>query len=79
MRLALTPNTFINPNANSIDNGMAEATISPARRFPRNRTKTKITINAPSIKFFSTVLMARFTKSVLSKYGSITTSLGNDF
>ena len=67
IRLALTPKIFIIPNANSIDNGMAEATINPALRFPRNSTKTKITINAPSIKFFSTVLIALPTKSVRSK------------
>ena len=67
IRLALTPNTFIKPKANNIDKGMAEATINPARRFPRNKTNTNITIKAPSIRFFSTVEIARFTKSVLSK------------
>jgi hypothetical protein len=55
------------PNANNIDNGIAEATIKPALRFPRNNTNTKMTIKAPSIRFFSTVDIARFTKSVLSK------------
>jgi hypothetical protein len=56
MRLALTPNTFIIPNANNMDKGIAEATIKPARKFPRNKTKTKITINAPSNQDFSLLL-----------------------
>ena len=67
IKLALTPKTFIIPKANSIDNGIAEATIKPALKFPKNSTNTKMTINAPSIKFFSTVLIALPTKSVLSK------------
>ena len=34
---------------------MAVATISPARRFPKKSTKMKMTISAPSKRFFSTV------------------------
>ncbi|MNS72844.1 hypothetical protein D3C72_1062640 [compost metagenome] len=67
IRFALTPKTFIIPNAKSIASGMAEATISPARKFPRNSTSTKITINAPSIRFFSTVPIALPTRSVRSR------------
>ena len=79
IKLALTPNTFIKPRANNMDNGMADATISPALKFPKNKTKTKMTIRAPSIKFFSTVAMARSTRSVRSKNGSIITSSGKAF
>ena len=79
IKLADIPKTFIMPRANSIDNGMADATISPARKFPRNRTNTKITMSAPSIRFFSTVEIARFTRSVRSRNGSIVTSAGSDF
>ena len=32
---------------------MAVATISPARRFPKKSTKMKMTISAPSKRFFS--------------------------
>ena len=67
IRLALTPNTCIMPRAKSKARGMAEATMSPARKLPRNKTSTKITIKAPSIRFFSTVLMALPTRSVRSR------------
>ena len=78
IKLALTPNKFIKPNANNKDSGMADATIKPALKFPRNSINTKITMSAPSIKFFSTVPIALFTRSVLSKNGSIITSSGSD-
>ncbi|MNL00965.1 hypothetical protein D3C87_1214170 [compost metagenome] len=78
IKLALTPNKRIIPNAKSMDNGIAEATIKPARRLPKKMTKTKITISAPSIKFFSTVPMARLTKSVRSEKASTTISFGSD-
>ena len=63
IKLALTPNTFIIAKANSIAKGIAEATINPALKFPKKSTNTKITINAPSIRFFSTVLIALSTKT----------------
>ena len=78
IRLALTPKRFIIPKAKSKESGMAVATISPARRFPKKSTKMKMTISAPSKRFFSTVWMARCTKSVRSKKGSITISSGRD-
>ena len=71
-----TPKTFINEIANNIASGMTEATIKPARKFPSNRTRTKITINAPSIRFFETVEIALFTNFVRSKYTSISTPSG---
>ena len=59
--------------------GITDATTKPARKFPNSNTNTKITISPPSIKFFSTVPMARFTNAERSIYGSITTPSGNDF
>ena len=67
------------PSAKSSDSGIAEATISPARKFPRNRTKTRTTISAPSTKFVSTVRIARSTKFVRSRKGSTIISGGSDF
>ena len=77
--MPLTPNVFINMIAKSIASGITEATINPARTLPKNKTKTKITISAPSSKFFSTVEMALFTIFDRSKKGSITTPSGNVF
>ena len=62
-----TPNTFMSEMAINIANGMTDATMSPARKFPSKRTKTKMTIKAPSIKFLVTVEIARSTRSVRSK------------
>ena len=79
IRLALTPNKFIKASANNKDSGIADATIKPARRFPKNNTSTNTTINAPSIKLVFTVLIARSIKLVRSKKASISTSSGKDF
>ncbi len=76
IKLPLTPKIFIIITAKSIANGIIDATKSPARRFPKNRTKTKTTINAPSIKFVSTVEIALLTIFVRSKNGSINTPGG---
>ena len=78
IRLADTPNNCIMPSAKSIESGIAEATINPARRLPRNSTSTKTTISAPSIRLVCTVLMARSTKSVRSRNDSISMSAGSD-
>ena len=64
--------------ANNIESGITEATMSPARRLPSNKTRIKITINAPSSRFLETVLMARPTRSERFRNGSIVTPLGND-
>ena len=79
IRFADTPKTFIIAKAKSRESGMAEATINPALIFPRKTISTKITINAPSIRFVSTVLIARLIKFVLSRKASTCTSAGNDF
>ena len=62
-----------------MESGITEATMSPARIFPKNNIKMKITINAPSIRFLATVLIARPTKSERLRNGSINTPIGNDF
>ena len=62
-----------------MESGITEATISPARRFPKKKTSTKITINAPSIRFVLTVPMARFTILVRSKKVSTMMPSGRDF
>ena len=65
--------------ANNIANGMTEATINPALKFPNNKTRIRITINAPSIKFFETVEIALLTNFVLSKYALTSTPAGSVF
>ena len=56
-RLAATPNRSIPLNANSIDSGMARATMNAARRLPRNRNSTHTTSSPPSNRLARTVSM----------------------
>jgi hypothetical protein len=42
-------------NANSIDNGIASATISPARKLPKKKNTTAVTSRAPSQRLLRTV------------------------
>ncbi len=79
IKLPLTPNIFIIQMANSMASGITDATSSPALKFPRNKTNTRTTISAPSIRFLSTVLMALLTILVRSRKGSITTPSGSVF
>ena len=65
--------------AKSIAKGMTLATNNPALKFPKNKTRIKTTINAPSNKLVSTVFMALSTIFVRSKKGSITTPSGSVF
>ena len=44
IKFPLTPNRFIIQIANNIDNGITDATSKPARRFPKNKIKTKLQI-----------------------------------
>ena len=76
IKFPLTPKRCININANNIDNGITDATTKPALKFPKNKIKMKITINAPSNKFLATVPMALSTIFVRSKKGSMTTPSG---
>ena len=50
IRLADTPKMRIRMKAKSIDRGITDATISPARTLPRKMMSTKNTITAPSIR-----------------------------
>ena len=52
--------------ARSIESGMAEATMSPARTFPRNAKSTAITRMLPSRRFVATVRMTRRTSAARS-------------
>ncbi len=63
--------------ANNMESGMTEATKKPARKFPRNSTSTKITINAPSTRLVITVEMELLTIFVRSRKGSMMTPSGN--
>ena len=63
--------------AKSMAKGITEATKSPARKLPRNNTKTNTTIKAPSKRLVSTVAIALFTILLRSKNGSKTTPSGN--
>ena len=63
IRLAVTPKQRIRMNANSIANGMTEATIMPARTLPKKIISTTKTIKAPSTKLRITVETLRLTNS----------------
>ena len=76
IKFPLTPKRCININANNIARGITDATTNPALKLPKNKIKIKITINAPSNKFFETVPMALSTIFVRSKKGSMTTPSG---
>ena len=67
MRLAEIPNTFIIDIANNIANGITDATTNPALQFPSKRTKMKMTIRPPSMRFVVTVLIAVLTSLSLTK------------
>ena len=79
IRLAEIPNTFIIEIANSIANGMTEATIRPARQLPSISTRIKTTIRPPSNRLVLTVPIAVATNLSRTKYGSMTTPSGSDF
>ncbi|MNX85812.1 hypothetical protein D3C86_1176660 [compost metagenome] len=79
IRFPLTPKRCIIVTAKSNDKGITEATTKPARQFPRSKTRMKITIKAPSIRFFSTVLIALSMSFVRSLNASIATPSGSDF
>jgi hypothetical protein len=51
MRFPEMPARFIPVNATSIDSGIADATISPPRRFPSVSSSTAITSTPPSNRF----------------------------
>ena len=47
-RLAVIPNRSIPEKANSMESGIANATISPARKLPRKTNNTAMTSRPPS-------------------------------
>ena len=79
IRLADTPKILIIIKPNSMASGMTDATMRPARIFPRKIMRTRNTMMAPSIRFFITVEMLRFTSSERLRYGSIFTPSGSIF
>ena len=71
IKLASTPNRYIKEKAKSKQRGMTEATMRPDRKFPNNKTTTKMTIRQPSIKFSMTVCVVLLISSLRSKKGFI--------
>ena len=51
MSVPAMPNRSMPLNANSIESGIAAATMRPARRLPRNTNSTAMTRSAPSSRF----------------------------
>ena len=66
IRLPEMPARTIPVKANSIDSGMAAATISPPRTLPRNSSSTAMTSRPPSARFRCTVAIVRWTSSLRS-------------
>ena len=66
IRFALTPVLTIPVIVASIARGMTAAVMMAARMLPNSKNRTTITSNAPSIRFFRTVLMALSTSAVRS-------------
>lgn len=63
IRLAETLNKRIRMKAKSMASGMTDATIRPARIFPRKTINTRNTMTAPSTRLRITVEMLRLTSS----------------
>ena len=66
IRLPESPACIMPVKAISMARGMAEATISPARRSPRKRNSTAMTSRPPSSRLLRTVVMTLDTKIVRS-------------
>ena len=66
MRLPESPTCIIPVNAINIDSGMADATITPARRSPRKKNRTAMTRSPPSSRLLRTVRITFETKMVRS-------------
>ena len=79
IRFADTLNSRIRMKPNNMDRGITDATIIPARTFPKKTIRTRKTIIAPSIKLNTTVEILRLTKLDLFRYGWIDTPSGNIF
>ncbi len=66
IRFPDSPARRIPVNATSIESGIAELTMRPARRFPSRRSSTTTTSRPPSTRFVATVRIVRRTSSVRS-------------
>ena len=66
MRLPESPACIMPVKAINIDRGIAEATMRPDRRSPRNRNSTAMTRSPPSRRLLRTVVMTLDTKIVRS-------------
>ena len=66
IRLADRPVASMMLAANSIDSGIASATIRPPRRFPSMASSTKMTSAPPASRLCSTVLSVRLIRWVRS-------------
>ena len=79
IKLAEIPTKFIILKVMSMVIGITDATSNPALILPMSITNTKMTINPPSNKFFSTVLMDLSMSLVLSINAEMAKPSGNDF
>ena len=79
IKLASTPNKYIMEIANNKLSGITDATTNPERKFPSNKTTTKITISDPKIRFSETVNVVFPINSLRSKKGFIYTPSGKEF
>ena len=77
IKLASTPNKYINDSAKSKLKGMTEATTNPDRILPSSNTTTKTTIKQPKIRFSAIVKVVLPINSDLSKNPLINTPSGN--
>ncbi len=76
IKLALTRFVTMPVMVNNMAKGITNAVINAARKCPKNTNNTAITNNAPSSRFFLTVLMVASTKWVRSYTGLATTPSG---
>ena len=79
IRLASMPNIRISEIANNRERGITDATTSPERKLPNNRTTTNITIRHPKIRFSATVKVVLATSSLRSKKALMYTPSGKAF
>ncbi len=57
---------------------MISAVMAAARRLPSSKNSTAMTSNAPSVRFFATVLIVALTSSLRFSTGSATMSGGSE-
>ena len=76
IKLASTLNKYIMDKANNKLKGMTEATTSPERKLPSNKTTTNTTIRQPKTRFSTMVSVVRPINSDRSKNPLITIPSG---